>query len=56
MAAPDLAFAKIHRFCEDRTPPELRDEMRLEAAVRGNSVTIADCRPLCRTRPSSGSA
>jgi hypothetical protein len=46
MAAPDLAFAKIHRFCEDRTPPELRDELRLEATVRGNSVTIADCRPL----------
>ena len=45
MTVPDLALAKIQRFCHDRTPPEFRDQMRLEATSRGNSVTIADCTP-----------
>lgn len=44
-AFPELDLARIRRFCEDRTPPELRDEMRVEADVRGRSVTILDCRP-----------
>jgi hypothetical protein len=43
---PDLALARIRRFCHERTPAELRDEMRLEVTTRGNSATIADCRPL----------
>ena len=42
---PELAVAKIERFCRERTPAELGDEMRLEVEVRGNSVTILDCRP-----------
>ena len=46
MAVPDLAVAKVRRFCEARIPARLRDEMRLEVEVRGNSITIADCRPL----------
>ena len=45
VAVPELAVARIRRFCEERTPVELRDEMRLEADVRGNAVTISDCRP-----------
>jgi Protein of unknown function (DUF3024) len=44
-AIPELDLARIRRFCEDRTPPEFRDEMRVEADVRGRSVTILDCRP-----------
>lgn len=44
-AFPELDLARIRRFCEDRTPAEFRDEMRLEADVRGRSVTILDCRP-----------
>lgn len=51
MAAPELAVAKIKRYCHDKTPPELRDEMRLEVDVRGDSVTISDCRPLWRGEP-----
>jgi hypothetical protein len=51
MAVPDLAFTKIRRFCEDRTPPDFADEMHLEATRRGNSVTIADCRPLWQGAP-----
>jgi hypothetical protein len=51
VAAPELAVAKIKRFCHERTPAELRDEMRLEVEVRGNSVTIVDCRPLFHGEP-----
>ena len=51
MAAPELAVAKIKRYCNHKTPPELRDEMRLEVDVRGDSVTISDCRPLWRGEP-----
>ncbi|HZA74989.1 MAG TPA: DUF3024 domain-containing protein [Acidimicrobiales bacterium] len=51
MAVPEPALAKIQRFCERRTPPKLRDQMRLEATTRGNSVTIADCRPLWQGAP-----
>jgi hypothetical protein len=51
MAVPELALAKIRRFCEERTPPGLRDQMRLEATTRGNSVTIADWRPLWLGEP-----
>ena len=51
MAVPDLAAAKITRFCESRTPPQLRDEMRLQVDVRGDSVTILDCRPLWHGAP-----
>jgi hypothetical protein len=42
---PDLDVARIRRFCENRVPAHLRDEARVEATVRGNSVTIHDCRP-----------
>jgi hypothetical protein len=45
MTVPDTALATIRRFCEKRTRPEFRDEMQLEATTRGNSVTIAECRP-----------
>ena len=51
MVVPELALAKIRRFCHERTPPQFRDEMRLEATTRGNSVTIADCRPLWQGSP-----
>ena len=42
---PDLDLRKIRVFCEERTPPEFRDQMRVEAGVRGKSVTIFECRP-----------
>ena len=51
MAVPELAAAKITRFCVGRTPPQLRDQMRLEVDVRGNSVTISDCQPLWQGAP-----
>ena len=51
MAAPEVAVAKIKRFCHERTPAEFRDEMRLDVEVRANSVTILDCRPMFGGEP-----
>ncbi|MCU1380430.1 MAG: hypothetical protein JWN29_3413 [Acidimicrobiales bacterium] len=45
MPVPEAVLTTIHRFCEEQTPPEHRQQMRLEATIRGNSVTIAECRP-----------
>lgn len=42
---PDLYLAKIHRYCAERVPAELLDRIRIEAMVRGRSVTIFECRP-----------
>ncbi len=44
-AIPDLDLARIRRFCEGRVSPRHRDEVRVEADVRGGSVTIRECRP-----------
>jgi hypothetical protein len=44
-AVPDLDVARIHQFCDSRVPAHLRTETRVEADVRGRSVTIYDCRP-----------
>jgi hypothetical protein len=42
---PENAVAAVELFCESRVPEELRDEIRLECSTRGNSITIAECRP-----------
>jgi hypothetical protein len=39
------ALARVKRFCEDRVPAELREQMRLECSLRGNSITIVERRP-----------
>jgi hypothetical protein len=41
----DLDLGKIHKYCAERFPLELLDRIRLEATVRGRSVTIFECRP-----------
>jgi len=45
MPAPDLDVAKIRKYCDARVPAELRDRARIDVNVRGNIVTIFDCRP-----------
>jgi hypothetical protein len=45
VAAPDLDVARIRAWCDERVPQRLRDEARVEIKVRGNAVTIFDCRP-----------
>ncbi len=42
---PDLAVAKVKRYCEKRIPPHLRNELRLEVETRGRSITIFEHRP-----------
>ena len=44
-ALPDLDLARIRRYCDAKVPVDLRDEARVEANVRGKSVTIFDRRP-----------
>jgi hypothetical protein len=46
MPAPqDTDLAKIRKYCQAQVPSRLRDQVRIEATVCGNSVTIFDCRP-----------
>ena len=42
---PDIALAAIRRYCENKIPAKHRDEIRVECDVRGNNVTIYECRP-----------
>lgn len=44
MAVPQDALPEVERFCEERTPPDLRDEMRLECSLRGDAITIVERR------------
>ena len=48
MALPEFvrrrAEQEIRAYCELRNPAEMRDEMRLEYELRGNSITIVDRR------------
>jgi hypothetical protein len=45
-APPETDLARIRKYCQAQVPAHLRDQVRIEATVRGNSVTIFDCRPL----------
>jgi DUF3024 family protein len=44
-APPETDLAKIRKYCQTRVPARLRDQVRIEASVRGGSVTIVECRP-----------
>jgi hypothetical protein len=48
MALPPLqlrsAEAALRRFCQERLPPERRNEVRLEFTKRGHSFTIIELR------------
>ena len=44
-APPELDLARIRRFCADRVPAHVREEIRIEAEVRGERVSIFECRP-----------
>jgi hypothetical protein len=38
------ALAEVTRFCEQRTPADLRDQLRLECSARGSTITIVERR------------
>lgn len=48
MALPNLvklaAVTQVERFCERRVPADMRDRVRLEFLVRGDSITIVERR------------
>lgn len=48
MAIPEPVRSKaleaVERFCENRVPAEVRDQLRLDFVVRGNAVTVRECR------------
>lgn len=35
----------VRTYCEQRIPPHIRDQIRLETATRGRTVTILERRP-----------
>ena len=43
-AIPDLDLARIRKYCADRVPERALNQVRMEADVRGSSVTILECR------------
>jgi hypothetical protein len=44
-APPETDVARIRKYCRARVPASFRDQIRVEAAVRGSSVSIYECRP-----------
>ena len=43
-AISELDLARVAKYCDAKVPVHMRDELRIEYTVRGNSVTIFDCR------------
>ena len=42
---PELAVAAVKRYCDNKIPAELRDEIRVEFGVRSKSISLFECRP-----------
>jgi len=42
---PELEVAKVRRYCEERIPAHLRNQLLLEVGTRGPSITIFELRP-----------
>ncbi|MBN6034625.1 DUF3024 domain-containing protein [Amycolatopsis sp. 195334CR] len=48
---PDFAFRQVERWCAERVPAAVRDQVRVRCARRGRSVTIVEQRPPWRSEP-----
>lgn len=42
---PELDANRVRKWANDRTPPEFRDEMRVEVDETPRGLTILECRP-----------
>ena len=42
---PELDANRVRRWAHDKTPPELRDDMRVEVDETPRGLTILECRP-----------
>lgn len=45
MAVPELDLTRVRRWAEEHTPPEFRDQMRVEVDETPRGLTIYECRP-----------
>lgn len=52
---PELDLARIRAYCAQRVPAAYLSEVRVEATVRGRSVTLFECRPPWDGSPSDWS-
>lgn len=43
-AIPELALRQIERWCAQRVPERVLDQVRVECRARGRTVTILECR------------
>lgn len=48
---PDLDVARVQRYCDQRVPEHVRDQVRVECEVAARHLTIVECRPLWRADP-----
>jgi hypothetical protein len=44
-ALPELDVARVRRWCEQRVPAHVRDQVRVECDVGLRHLTIVECRP-----------
>ena len=49
---PELDVARVRRWCEQRVPAHVRDQIRVECDVAPRHLTIVECRP--PWRPEAG--
>jgi len=42
---PETDVARVQRWCRDRVPAQVRDEVRVEVDVAERHLTIVECRP-----------
>ncbi len=42
---PDLDVARVQRWCDERVPTHVRDQVRVECDVGPGHLTILECRP-----------
>ena len=48
---PEIDVEKVKRWCRDRVPDRVKDQVRLEVTTRGKSVSIHECRPVWQGAP-----
>lgn len=42
---PELDVARVRRWCDERVPAHVRDQVRIECDVAPRHLTILECRP-----------
>lgn len=52
----DPAISLVATYCATKVPAAHDDKLRIEYKVRGNTITIYECRPPWRAGPGGGSA